>query len=100
MPTRRIDLTDHFDRFVEKEVDSGRYKNASEVMRAGLRLLERESQAEHEKLSALRRLAAEGFDDLDRGDATEIEGNDELAAFIARIGTRAARRVERRARGG
>lgn len=49
-----------------------------------------------EKLVALRRTAKEGFDALDRGDATEIEGNEQLGALIARIGRRAARRVERR----
>ena len=55
---------------------------------------------ESEKLAALQTLAAEGFDDLDRGNATEIEGSDELAVFIARIGKRAARRVDRRSGGG
>ncbi len=33
---------------------------------------------------------------LDRGDAAEIDGSDELAAFIARIGKRVARRASRR----
>jgi len=96
MPTRNIDLTDHLDRFVEGQVGSGRFKNASEVMRAGLRLLESQEREEGEKLSALRKLAAEGFDALDRGEAATIEGKEQLAAFIARIGKRAARRVERR----
>jgi hypothetical protein len=50
-----------------------------------------------EKLVALRRTARDGFDALDRGDATEIEGNEQLGALIARIGGRAARRVGRRA---
>jgi len=40
MPTRNINLTDHFDRFVQRQIDIGQYKNASEVLRAGLRLLE------------------------------------------------------------
>jgi antitoxin ParD1/3/4 len=96
VPKRNVDLTDHFDRFVEKEVDSGRYKSASEVLRAGLRLLEREQRQDDEKLVALQKLAAVGFDALDRGEGTEIEGEDELGEFLARIGKRAARRVERR----
>jgi hypothetical protein len=54
------------------------------------------SREEDEKLSALRKLAAEGFDALDRGEAATIERKEELAIFIARIGERAARRVERR----
>jgi putative addiction module CopG family antidote len=42
MPTRNVNLTDELDRFVAKKVRSGRYENASEVVRAGLRTLERD----------------------------------------------------------
>jgi antitoxin ParD1/3/4 len=37
-------LTDELDRFVAKKVKTGRYENASEVVCAGLRTLEREEQ--------------------------------------------------------
>ena len=37
-----VNLTDELDQFVAKKVKSGRYENASEVLRAGLRALERE----------------------------------------------------------
>ncbi|MDC5698712.1 type II toxin-antitoxin system ParD family antitoxin [Intrasporangium calvum] len=37
-----ISLDEHFSDFLAREVDSGRYRNASEVVRAGLRLLEDE----------------------------------------------------------
>jgi antitoxin ParD1/3/4 len=39
VPTRNISLTDRLDRFVETSVTTGRYQNASEVVREGLRLL-------------------------------------------------------------
>lgn len=42
MPTRNINLTDHFDRFIEAGIAAGRYQNASEVVRAALRLLEQQ----------------------------------------------------------
>jgi antitoxin ParD1/3/4 len=38
MPTRNVNLIDHFDSFIEKRVNSGRFSNASEVVREGLRL--------------------------------------------------------------
>jgi antitoxin ParD1/3/4 len=95
MPTRNVNLTDHYDQFVESQVSAGRYQNASEVMRAGLRLLEDRIQEDEEKLAVLRKLAAEAFDELDRGEAIVIEGEDALADFIRRIGKRAAEHVER-----
>lgn len=51
-----ITLGNHFADFVEQQVSQGRYGSASEVVRAGLRLLE-----EHEaRLAALRAALAEG----------------------------------------
>ena len=44
MPTRNVNLTDELDHFVLAKVESGRYENASEVVRAALRTLEREEQ--------------------------------------------------------
>lgn len=40
MPTRNIVLTDQQALWVQDMVDTGRYQNASEVLRAGLRLLQ------------------------------------------------------------
>lgn len=42
MKNTSIALGNHFDQFVNSQVASGRYKNVSEVIRAGLRLLEDE----------------------------------------------------------
>ena len=60
MPTRNVNLTDELDRFVLKKVKSGRYENASEVVRAALRSLEREEQEYEAKLAALRTPIDEG----------------------------------------
>ena len=60
MPARNVNLTDELDRFVLKKVESGRYENASEVVRAALRTLEREEQQYEAKLAALRAAIDEG----------------------------------------
>lgn len=60
MPTRNVNLTDELDRFVSSKVKSGRYENASEVVRAALRTLEREEREHEAKLAALRRAIDEG----------------------------------------
>jgi len=51
-----ISLGDHFEKFVRSILDTGRYNNASEVVRAALRLLEQEE----DKKKALRQALIEG----------------------------------------
>ncbi|MDR9398897.1 type II toxin-antitoxin system ParD family antitoxin [Salibacter sp.] len=53
-----ISLGNYFDQFVNSQVSAGRYKNVSEVIRAGLRLLENEES----KVIALRNAIQEGED--------------------------------------
>jgi antitoxin ParD1/3/4 len=99
MPTRNVNLTGRYDQFVVEQVTSGRFKNASEVVRAGLRLLEQHNREEEEKLALLRSLAAEGFDELDQGRGTVIDGERQLRKHIGQIGRRAAQNVKRPAQG-
>ena len=86
--------------FVNELVTSGQFSSASEVMRAGLRLLEQQAREEDEKLAMLRSLASEAFQALDRGEGIAIQNEDELAEYIGQAGRRAAAEVERRAAGG
>jgi len=60
MPTRNVNLTKELDEFVAAKVKTGLYANASEVMRAALRLLEQEDREYEEKLAVLRAAIAEG----------------------------------------
>ena len=69
MPTRNVNLTDTLDRFISEKVKSGRYENASEVMRAALRALEREEREYEAKLAALRSA-------IDAGDSSGIARGD------------------------
>ena len=50
-----VALGAHFEEFVHESVRDGRYKNASEVIRAGLRLLEDEEQKYHALKNALQK---------------------------------------------
>ena len=53
-----ISIGDYFDSFIKSRISTGRYKNASEVVRAGLRLLEEEEN----KIMALRASIQEGIE--------------------------------------
>jgi antitoxin ParD1/3/4 len=59
---RSFALGDHFEQFIDAQLKSGRYNNASEVVRAGLRLLEDTERPKGLSMSALRRLLAEDGD--------------------------------------
>jgi antitoxin ParD1/3/4 len=90
MPTHKVNLMGRYEQFVVDQVTSGRFRNASEVVRAGLRLLEQHNRKGEEKLTLLRSLAAEGFDELDQGRGTVIDGERQLRKHIGQIGRRAA----------
>lgn len=62
MPTRNVNLTPELDQFVLSRIESGRYENASEVVRAALRAMEREEKEYEQKLAALRTAIQEGLD--------------------------------------
>ncbi len=53
-----ISLGNHFESFIESSISKGRFGNASEVVRAGLRLLEEEEN----RVLALRKAIQEGID--------------------------------------
>ena len=53
-----ISLGDHFEKFIESTVSNGRFNNASEVVRAGLRLLEEEEN----RIQILRKAIQEGIE--------------------------------------
>ena len=85
MPTRNINLTEHLDSFVERQVASGRYSNASEIIREGLRLLEEQEQERKAKLKVLRQAAKQGFDEIDRGNGIALSGRHAINQFVNEI---------------
>jgi antitoxin ParD1/3/4 len=82
MPTRNVVLTQRQAKLINKLVVSGRYQNASEVLREGLRLLEQRAAEDDARLTILRKAARTGFDALDRGEFKEFAARDELQAYL------------------
>lgn len=57
MKNTSVSLGNYFDQFVSSQVSAGRYKNVSEVIRAGLRMLENEEN----KVIALKNAIQDGL---------------------------------------
>ena len=90
MPTRNVVLSDHQHDLVEALVLSGRYQNASEVLREGLRLIEERERIEQAKLKALRQAARQGWADVSAGRYTDV-ADDQLEDFVGQLGRHVAK---------
>lgn len=85
MPTRNVVLTDHQSELIERLVASGRYQNASEVLREGLRLIERRDAEDEARLKALRAAVQVGIDDIEAGRYQDFDSADALADYLERM---------------
>ena len=92
MPTRQVVLTEHHAKIIDRLVKSGRYRNASEVLREGLRMIERREALEDAKLEVLREAARIGFADIDRGRFVDVS-DDQLEGYIGELGCKARERI-------
>lgn len=88
MPTRNVVLTDHQQALIETLVETGRYQNASEIMREGLRMVERQESEDAAKLKALREAVGVGLDDIRRGDFKEFSDIDGLVSYLDGVADR------------
>jgi len=82
MPTRNVVLTDRQEEFIERLVASGRYQNASEVLREGLRLVERREAEEKARLTALRAAVRIGIEDIEAERYRTFESPAELGRHL------------------
>ena len=80
MTTRNVVLTETQSDLVDRLVASGRYQNASEALRAGLRLLEREEA----ELGDLRVRLSFGLEQARKGELAEGSGEDAMRRAFAR----------------
>lgn len=85
MPTRNVVLTKHQASLVERLVASGRYQNASEVLREGLRLIENRDAEEKIRREALRQAARAGIADFEAGRFRTFESSEALSHHLAAL---------------
>lgn len=93
VPTRNVVLTERQADLIETLVESGRYQNASEVLRDGLRLAEQREAGDASKLKVLRSAARVGVGALDRGEFKEFGDIDELRAYLDDLSERGISKV-------
>jgi antitoxin ParD1/3/4 len=84
MPSENVTLSDHQAEFIRQRVGEGRYRDVSDVVGAGLRLLEQREAQDRLKLEALRRIATDSFAEIDRGDF-QIVDPDRLDEFLSAV---------------
>ncbi len=89
MPTRNVVLTDHQANVVELLVSSGRYQNASEVLRDGLRLIEKREAEDAYRLEALRSAVKIGIADIEAGRFTTFDTRELLGSHLKSIAAKA-----------
>ena len=89
MPTRNIVLTEHQASLIERLVSSGRYQNASEVLREGLRLIEQRETDDACRLVALRSAVSVGMADMEQGRFTTLESSEALRNHLAALTAKA-----------
>ncbi|HMD65644.1 MAG TPA: type II toxin-antitoxin system ParD family antitoxin [Stellaceae bacterium] len=86
MPTKNVVLTEHHVKVIEGLVRSGRYQNASEVLREGLRLIEQREAEDAVRLEALRQAAQIGIEAFERGDYRSFKSFTELERHLVDAG--------------
>ena len=94
MPARNVHLTEHDDSFIDASISAGRFSNASEAVRAGLHLLERQEAEDRARIEWLRGTTQEAFAALDRGEGIALSSTADIDALVngAMEEMRAARR--------
>ena len=82
MPTRNINLTPEMDQFIAARIANGDYANASEIVRAGLRALEKDEREDAARIEALKEA-------IRAGEASGLAKGDVIGRLRARIRRRA-----------
>ena len=85
MSTCNVELTEHHQKFIDSTIADGSFSDASEVVRAGLLLLERQAAEDKEKLEWLRGAVQEGIHSMERGEYTALSSPADIDRFVDEI---------------
>jgi antitoxin ParD1/3/4 len=94
MATRNVVLTNRQEQLVDALVESGRYQNASEVLREGLRLIEQREAEEAAKLKALREAAKLGRASAAAGNVKSFTDLAALRRYLKDVAFKGVTRVK------
>lgn len=86
MPARNVSLTPQLAAFLDQNVKTGRFSNASEVVREGLRLLQQRQAEDALKLEALRAAVDNAMADMKAGRTSPVPEGRELETIMALAG--------------
>ncbi len=85
MPKLNVDLTEHQEELIENLVISGQYRDAGEVLRAGIRLVERQAAEDEARLKALREAADSGIADIVEGRFRTFDAPESLRGHLSQL---------------
>lgn len=89
-----VSLTPQLEKMIQKEIRSGRYSSASEVVRDALRLFLERKKDREQNLTELRREIKKGIDQLDRGEGVPFDDK-----LVEKVKLEGRRRLTRRKNG-
>ncbi len=95
MPTRNVVLTDHQTEVIDRLVTSGRYQNASEVLREGVRMVEDREKQDQARLKALRDAARVGIEDVQAGRFRDFDSGGDLREHLNKLADSVIRKAPR-----
>lgn len=82
MPTQNVNVTDRIADFVQAQIKSGNFKNASEVHRAALVEMECREEERQARIEHLKAEAQKGIDDIEAGRFITLDGPEQLRQLM------------------
>lgn len=95
MATRNVVLTERQEKLIDTLVEAGRYQNASEVLREGLRMVEQREAQDAAKLYALKEAAKLGMASIDGGEARTFSDTSSLRRHLRDVASKAIANAKR-----